>query len=89
MLANVSHRIHVRQAPAAHRLVLRTADAASAPAKYGSPPLKPFQPSHKMPAPTATIIKLWGTNLFRSLARRGPMTAAAVKPETPAARWMT
>ena len=23
----------------------------SAPAKYGSPPLKPFQPSHRMPAP--------------------------------------
>ena len=41
-------------ATAVARLVLITADAASAPAKYGSPPLKPFQPSHRMPAPTAT-----------------------------------
>ena len=38
-----------------HRFVLSTAAEADAPAKYGSPPLKPFQPSHSSPAPTATI----------------------------------
>ena len=46
--------IQVIIATAVARFVLITAAAASAPAKYGSPPLKPFQPSQRMPAPTAT-----------------------------------
>ena len=65
------------------------AAAASEPAKYGSPPLKPFQPSHRMPAPTATNIRLFGTACSRSRRSLGPMTHAATKPEMPAARWMT
>ena len=40
--------------------VFRTAEEASAPALYGSPPLKPFQPSHRSPAPMATIARLLG-----------------------------
>ena len=82
-------KIQVIMATAVARLVLTTAAAASAPAKYGSPPLKPFQPSHRMPAPTATNIRLFGMAFSRSRRSRGPMIAAAVKPETPAARWMT
>src|SRR5215469_15709627 len=41
----MSRMIQVIIATAVARLVLITAAAASAPAKYGSPPLKPFQPS--------------------------------------------
>src|SRR5947209_13658075 len=44
--ANMSQMTQVSNAAAAHRLVLMTAVDALAPAKYGSPPLKPFQPSH-------------------------------------------
>ena len=85
----MSMRIQTSMATAVARLVLSTAAAASAPAKYGSPPLKPFQPSHRMPAPTATNIRLFGMARSRSRRSRGPMTAAATKPDTPAARWMT
>ena len=82
-------RIQVIMATAVARLVLMMAAAALEPAKYGSPPLKPFQPSHRMPAPTATKSRLLGTAFSRSRFRRGPITAADTKPETPAARWMT
>src|SRR6266571_2357117 len=64
----------------------QAAEQASAPAKYGSPPLKPFQPSQRMPAPTATKSRLLGIARARSRRSRGPTTAAATKPETPAAR---
>ena len=86
---NMSIRIQVIMAMAVARLVLTMAAPASAPAKYGSPPLKPFQPSHRMPAPSATNIRLFGMARSRSFFRRGPMIAAETKPETPAARWMT
>ena len=85
----MSMTIQVIMAMAVARLVLRMAAEASAPAKYGSPPLKPFQPSHRMPAPTATNIRLFGTACSRSRLSRGPITAAATNPDTPAARWMT
>ncbi len=85
----MSMMIQVIIAQAVARLVLTTAAVASAPAKYGSPPLKPFQPSHRIPAPTATNSRLFGTAFSRSLASLGPTTAAATKPETPAARWIT
>ena len=86
LLKTMSMRIQVSMATAVARLVLSTAAAASAPAKYGSPPLKPFQPSHRMPAPTATNIRLFGMARSRSRLSRGPTTAAATKPDTPAAR---
>ncbi len=66
-----------------------TAADAEAPAKYGSPPLKPFQPSHSNPAPTATMATLLGASISRSRCKRGPITAAATKPDTPAERWIT
>jgi len=88
-LSAMSMMIQVIMATAVARLVFRTAAPASALAKYGSPPLKPFQPSHKMPAPTATNSRLFGMARSRSRLSRGPTTAAAVKPDTPAARWMT
>ena len=86
----MSMMIQVIMATAVARLVLTTAAVASAPAKYGSPPLKPFQPSHRMPAPTAMNSRLFGTGLLAGPgAAAGPTMAAATKPETPAARWMT
>ncbi len=85
----MSMMIQVIIATAVARLVLTTAAVASAPAKYGSPPLNPFQPSHRMPAPTATNSRLFGTPRSRSRLSLGPTTAAATKPETPAARWIT
>src|SRR5215469_4553270 len=75
---------HTRNATAVARLVLSTAAAAEFAAEYGSPPLKPFQPNHRRPAPTATIATLFGASISRSLWRRGPITAAATKPDTPA-----
>ncbi len=89
LLNAMSMTIQVIIATAVARLVLSTAAAASAPAKYGSPPLKPFQPSHKMPAPTATNMRLFGMARSRSRLSLGPITAAATNPDTPAARWMT
>ena len=84
-----SQAIQTSIATAVHRFVLSTAAEALAPAKYGSPPLKPFQPSHRSPAPVATISRLFGASISRSRLSRGPITAAATKPETPAERWIT
>src|SRR5580704_14466777 len=89
LLANMSQRTHTSNATAVVRLVLITASEASAPEKYGSPPLNPFQPSHRMPAPTAAIGRLLGTARSRSRFNRGPITAAATNPLVPAARWIT
>jgi hypothetical protein len=44
--ANMSNTSHTSSATAVAMFVLSTAAPASALAKYGSPPLKPFQPSH-------------------------------------------
>ena len=66
LLNAMSMTIQVIMATAVARLVLMTAAAASAPAKYGSPPLKPFQPSHRIPAPTATNRRLFGMARSRS-----------------------
>src|SRR6185437_15568482 len=85
----MSMTIQVSIATAVARLVLMTAAAASEPAKYGSPPLKPFQPSQRSPAPTATKIRLLGLARSRSRLSLGPTTAAATNPDTPAARWIT
>ena len=74
--------IQVIIAQAVARLVLITAAAASAPAKYGSPPLKPFQPSQRRPAPTATNGTLLGAPVSRSRRSLGPTIAAATNPET-------
>ena len=71
------------------RLVLTTAVEASALAKYGSPPLNPFQPSQTMPAPIDINGRLCGRNRCRSRASLGPMTQAATKPLVPAAKWIT
>ena len=89
LLRNMSHSTQISRAETVARLVLMTAVAASALAKYGSPPLNPFQPSQTMPAPIATSGRLCGMNRARSRASRGPMTQAATKPLVPAARWMT
>src|SRR5271154_1657845 len=86
LLNDMSMMIPPIGAPAVATWVLTPADEPSAPAKYGSPRLKPFQPSHRMPAPTATNIRLFGMAFSRSFFRRGPMIAADTKPETPAAR---
>ncbi len=81
--------VHTSSDTQVHRLVLRIAAEASALAKYGSPPLKPFQPSHRIPAPTIAISRLLGGKWSRSCWIRGPITAAATKPDVPAARWIT
>src|ERR1700730_10412470 len=81
--------VQTSRAHAVAVLVLSTAAPASALAKYGSPPLKPFQPIHRMPAPTKVTSKLLGGKLSRSACSRGPVTHAATKPDVPAARWMT
>ena len=82
----MSQSTQVSRATAVAMLVLITAVAASAPEKYGSPPLNPFQPSHRMPAPNATRGRLWGAEWARSRANRGPITHAATNPLVPAAR---
>src|SRR5258707_11550760 len=89
LLAKMSQSTQVSSATAVVRLVLITASDASAPEKYGSPPLNPFQPNHRTPAPTAAIGRLFGTACSRSRASLGPITAAATNPVVPAARWIT
>src|SRR5262245_33172611 len=89
LLAKMAQITQVSSATAVVRLVLITASDASAPEKYGSPPLKPFQPNHSTPAPTAAMGRLLGTACSRSRAKRGPITAAATNPLVPAARWIT
>ncbi len=86
---NMSSSTQTSRAETVARLVLTTAVAASALAKYGSPPLNPFHPSQTMPAPIETRGRLWGMNLAWSRASRGPIIQAATKPLVPAARWMT
>src|ERR1700738_3328222 len=88
-LAKMSQSTQVSSATAVHRLVLSTASDALVPAKYGSPPLNPFQPSHRMPAPTAAIGRLFGPAPSRSPVRRGPLSARGANPLTPAARRIT
>src|ERR1700758_5028064 len=61
LLAKMSQITQVSSATAVVRLVLSTASDASAPEKYGSPPLNPFQPNHRIPAPTAASGRLFGT----------------------------
>src|ERR1035441_10179431 len=85
--SQASRAIQVSTPAAVARLVLTTAAAASAPAYYGSPPLKPFQPSHRMPAPTAAMTRLLGKACCRSRRSRGPRTQAATNPDTPADIW--
>src|SRR5487761_273502 len=82
---NTSRNIQAIMAVAAARFVLRMAAEASAPAKYGSPPLNPFQPSQSRPAPVITAIRLLGRLFSRSVSSRGPMTDAATRPDMPAA----
>ena len=85
----ISHKTQVSRAAAVAIFVFMTAAAASALAKYGSPPLKPFQPSQTIPAPMATKGRLCGKAFSRSRFKRGPTIAAATNPLMPAARWMT
>src|ERR1700704_4561021 len=59
---------------------------AMLPAEYQSPPLKPFQPIQRRPAPTATIARLFGASTSRSRCSRGPITAAGTTPGRPAPR---
>src|ERR1700722_17458630 len=87
--AILSISVHTSRATAVQVLVLSTAAPASALAKYGSPPLKPFQPSHRMPAPTSVTSRLLGGKWSRSACRRGPITQAATKPEGRGARGIT
>jgi len=88
-VANMSRTSHTSSESAHVMLVFSTAAAASALAKYGSPPLNPFQPSQSIPAPARAMIKLLGSKSLRSASKRGPTIAAVTKPETPAAKWMT
>src|SRR6201981_826289 len=89
LLAKMSHSTQVSNAQAVARLVFSTASDASAPEKYGSPPLNPFQPNHRTPAPTAARGRLFGNACSRSRVSLGPITAAATNPVVPAARWIT
>src|ERR1700693_4785845 len=54
----MSITIQVSSAVAVQRWVLSTAAEASALAKYGSPPLKPLQPSQSRPPPATASMML-------------------------------
>src|ERR1700733_7208977 len=87
--AILSRIVQTSSATAVAVLVLSTAAPASALAKYGSPPLKPFQPIHRMPAPTRVTSKLFGGKWSRAAWRRGRRTRGAVNPEAPARKGIT
>ena len=73
----------VRRETAVQIFVLSTATPASGEAAYGSPPLKPFQPVHNIPAPTSISVTLLGFASTRSAAIRGPIHHAPTNPAVP------
>ena len=79
----MSMMTQVRRLIAVQMLVLSTATPASGLAAYGSPPLKPFHPVHKIPAPTSISVTLLGLASTRSDAIRGPIHQAPTKPAVP------
>ena len=85
----MSMTTHVRRLMAVQMLVLSTATPASGLAAYGSPPLKPFHPVQRIPAPTSMRVTLLGLASTRSDGIRGPIHQAPTKPAVPADRWMT
>src|SRR6202040_2037545 len=85
-LNRVSIIVQTKSAVAVETLVLSKAAPAFALAKWESPPLKPFQPSHRMPAPANATRRLLGGQVSRSACSRGPITQAATEPDGPAAR---
>lgn len=72
-----------RRLIAVQMFVFSTATPASGLAAYGSPPLKPFQPVQRMPAPTSMRVMLLGLASMRSESRRGPIHHAPTKPAVP------
>src|ERR1700761_2141978 len=85
----MSRQVHTNKLTAVHRFVFSTAAPASGPAESGAPPLKPFQPIHRRPAPTKASRVLLGLKFSRSRCRRGPTHQAATKPAVPDDTWMT
>ncbi len=72
-----------RSETAVQIFVLSTATPASGEAAYGSPPLKPFHPVHKIPAPTSMRVTLLGFASTRSAGMRGPIHHAPTNPAVP------
>ena len=68
---------------AVQMLVFKTATPASGLAEYGSPPLKPFQPVQRIPAPTSMRVMLLGLASMRSMSSLGPIHHAPTKPAVP------
>jgi len=81
--------VHMSKLTAVAMLVLSTAAPASGEAAYGSPPLKPSQPSQRIPAPTSESKTLCGLKFSLSCFRRGPTQYAVTKPAVPEETWMT
>src|SRR5487761_1172542 len=73
---------------AAASSVFRTAIAESIELAYGSPPLNPFHPSQRIPAPINTRVKLFGLRRL-SETTRGPTARAAARAVIPADRCIT
>ena len=85
----ISMIVHVSKLIAVQIFVFSTATPASGEAAYGSPPLKPFHPVHRIPAPTNMRVTLDGLASTRSLSRRGPIHHAPTNPAVPEDKWMT
>ena len=64
-------------------------DGVSPGAYTGSPPLKPFQPSHRMPGTDGRHDQVVGQRISSISRRLGPSTQAAAEADTPANMWMT
>lgn len=74
---------------AVQRLVFKTAAPASGLAAYGSPPLNPFHPIQRIPAPTNMSKMLLGVASSKSSSMRGPIQNAPTNPAVPEDKWMT
>lgn len=85
----MSMTVHVSSDMAVQMLVFSTAAPASGEAEYGSPPLKPFQPIQRMPAPTIMSGMLLGVKFSLSFFRRGPIQYEPTKAAVPDDRWIT
>ncbi len=80
----LSIRAQTRPAVDAEMWVTRSAMAASPLAARALPPLKPYQPTHSMPAPIMVMPGLCGGWSSLGKPSRGPIMAAAIRAAIPA-----
>ena len=84
-----SRAAQVKAATAAARVVVMKAWAATPSAARAEPALKPYQPTQRMPVPTAQRTMLCGVMAFLPKPRRGPRMMQSSRADQPEVMWTT